>query len=380
MEMTVVKGQPSWKFASDKVEAYLTELGGHLGPVTFDVGGRAIQPFNLAPWAEEPFDPELPPILRVLRGDFFCMPFGGNDAPFHGESFPAHGETANATWSLESISDADGETTLHASLETAVREGRVDKYVTLRAGQSAVYQRHLVTGMTGPMSFGHHAMLRFPDRDGSGLISTSPFVVARTAPEPVELPENRGYSILKPDAEFVSLDRVPTITGDVADLSRYPARRGFEDLVMLVSDASLGFAWTAVAFPSEGYLWLALKDPGVLRQTIFWISNAGRHYPPWSGRHFSVMGLEEVTSYFHYGLAQSAAENPIDASGHPTVVRLRGGDELDVRYIMAVAPIDAGFGSVVDVVAKGDGVTVVGSSGGRVELAVDVSFLGVAST
>jgi len=73
------RGQPSWRLASSEVEAFVTEKGGHLGPVTFERAGRKIRPYSVAPWAEEKVDPSLPAMLQVLRGDLFCLPFGGND-------------------------------------------------------------------------------------------------------------------------------------------------------------------------------------------------------------------------------------------------------------------------------------------------------------
>jgi hypothetical protein len=108
----------------------------------------------------------------------------------------------------------------------------------------------------------------------------------------------------------------------MADLSRYPARRGFEDLVMLVSDPDASFSWTAVTFPGQRYVWFAVKDPRVLASTILWLSNGGRHYAPWNSRHVNVMGLEEVTGHFHDGLAESAAENPISRRGYRTCFEL----------------------------------------------------------
>ena len=92
----IVCGQPSWRLASSEVEAFVTEKGGHMGPVTFERRGRKIRPYAMAPWGEEEFDPPLPPVLQVLRGDFFCAPFGGNARSFRGEKHPVHGETANA--------------------------------------------------------------------------------------------------------------------------------------------------------------------------------------------------------------------------------------------------------------------------------------------
>ncbi len=185
----MVCGQPSWRLASSEVEAFVTERGGHLGPVTFERRGRRIQPYSVAPWAKEEFDPPLKPIIQVLRGDFFCLPFGGNAKPFRREKHPVHGETANARWRLESLESHNGRTCLHLSLRTKIRPGRVDKRIFLVEGQNTLYCQHRVSGMRGPMNPGHHAMLKFPDEPGSGLLSTSRFVYGQVLPQPFESAE-----------------------------------------------------------------------------------------------------------------------------------------------------------------------------------------------
>lgn len=377
LKKKIVCGQPSWRLTSSQVEAFVTEMGGHLAPVTFDRKGRKLQPYSVAPWAEERTDPALPPILKALRGDFFCLPFGGNATLFGKERHPVHGETANARWQFRSLESMSGRTCLHLSLTTKARRGRVDKRIWLLDDQNTVYCQHLVSGMSGPMNLGHHAMLKFPDAPGSGLISTSPFVYAQVFPGDFELPEQRGYSMLKPGAEFKSLQKVPTITGETADLTRFPARRGFEDLVMLVSGADVPFAWTAVTFPKVRYVWFALKDPRVLRQTVLWISNGGRHYSPWNSRHVNVMGLEEVTSYFHTGLAESARTNPISRMRFPTCLKLDFKKPLLVNYIMGVAEIPAGFDRVASIQAeRGNRSVVLKSASGRQAVAaVNPDFL-----
>jgi hypothetical protein len=164
--------------------------------------------------------------------------------------------------------------------------------------------------MNGAMCPGHHATLHFPAGEGTGLVSTSQFAWGEVSPRPLEDPSERGYSCLRAGARFRSLRRVPRADGNVADLSVYPARRGYEDLVMLVGEGRARLGWTAVACPREGYVWFALKDPRVLTNTVLWFSNGGRHYPPWNGRHVNTLGLEEVTSYFHYGLAESRRRQP----------------------------------------------------------------------
>ncbi|HSW45354.1 MAG TPA: hypothetical protein VLM89_07270, partial [Phycisphaerae bacterium] len=348
-------------------------LGGHLGPITCDRRGRKIRPLSIAPWAEEKI--KTIPLLDVLRGDFFCMPFGGNETPFGQEKHPPHGETANAVWKLESIEEAAGRHMLHASLRTKVRKGRVDKRITLIDGHNAVYCRHVISGMTGPMNLGHHAMLKFPDEEGCGLISTSPFTRAQVFIQPTELPANQGYSCLKPGAEFKTLSRVPTVFGTTADLSRYPARRGYEDIVQLLTDPRCEVAWTAVSFPKYRYVWFSLRDPKVLSGTLMWHSNGGRYYAPWNGRHVNVLGLEDVTTYFHLGLAEAARNNPHTANGYSTALTLRLDRPTVVNYIMAVAPTPPGFDRVKTIdISKGKA-TLRSESGKKLVAPLDTGFL-----
>jgi hypothetical protein len=366
-----VSGQPSWCLASDQVRAFITRRGGHLGPVAFALGKRKVEPFSFAPWAEERMPRDTPWVLKVLRGDFFCCPFGGNERSWRGEKHPPHGETANAIWKLEEERHAGNVHSLRLSLTARVRSGRVEKEIVLRDGHHALYCRHTILGMAGPMPLGHHAMLQFPAQPGSGRLSTSPFVLGKVC----DVFDAKASSVLKPGAEFARLDRVPTANGGWADLSRYPARPGFDDLVMLVAKPDVPFAWTAVTFPRQRYVWFALKNPSVLRCTILWFSNGGRRYVPWNGRHKHVLGLEEVTSYFHYGLAESVGKNPLNQNGFPTAIELSKTRPLTVRYVMAVQAIPPGFDLVRDIQFR-DGQAVLHSRSGKQAAApIDASFI-----
>lgn len=382
--LQTIHGQPSWSFHTDLVTAHLTKLGGHLGPVEFRVGKKTVSPYSVAPWAEEKLAPGMPPLLHALRGDFFCAPFGGNGTPWRGEKHPPHGETANGKWFLEAFEKTGQRVTLHASLQTTVRKGRVDKFISLVDGHTAVYARHVLSGSRGPMSLGHHAMLKFPAAPGSGAVSTSRFVRGQVLPMPFEQPENFGYSALKPGATFKSLASVPLAAGGRADLRSYPARKGYDDLVMMTADAKRPFAWTAAVFADEGYAWFALRDPRVLRHTIFWMSNSGRHYAPWNSRHSAVLGLEEVTSYFHVGLAESVKPNALRRAGYPTTLTLKPKQPTTVNYIMAVAAVPKGFDRVKEIrttklgESETEGVELIAENGKRAACALDVGFLGQA--
>ncbi len=371
----VVFNQPSWRLASDRVEALITCMGGHLGPVTFHTAAGAVQPYAVAPWHGEVLPADAPPVLRPLRGDFFCAPFGGNAAPWRGEQHPPHGETAGSPWQLVSQTEQDGRTELVAELETKVRAGRVVKRLELRAGETNVYLRHELHGLAGPMCPGHHATLKFPEEPGAGRITISPWRHGQVVPEAFESAAQGGYSSLKIGARFTDLRKVPLAVGGTTDLTRYPAREGYEDLVMVCAKDAPGPAWTAVSFPAQGYLWFALKNPRLLASTVLWHSNGGRHYAPWSGRHRHVLGLEDVTAYFHLGLAPSAAPNALSRRGIPTVLRLRADRPLTIPYIMGVTAIPAGFGTVRTVEFAPGTATFIDTRGRRAATAVDTNFL-----
>ena len=176
-----------------------------------------------------------------------------------------------------------------------MRKGQVDKFLTLIDGHTALYSCHVVSGMQGPMSVGHHALLKFP-LGAAGRISTSRFEHGQVLPSAFESPEGGGYQSLRPGAVFRSLERVPLQDGSHADLTAFPARAGYDDLVLVAAPARLPLAWSAVTFSQPPYVWFALRDPRSLRSTLLWMSNGGRHYPPWNGEHTRVLGIEDVTA------------------------------------------------------------------------------------
>jgi hypothetical protein len=328
--------------------------------------GRSVQPFSVTPWAEE--DPDIPPILKVLRGDFFCMPFGGNDEPYGDEKYPIHGETANGKWTVESQT----ESALTMSMATSIRPAKIEKKVWTLPGQAAIYQRHTVSGATGPMCYGHHAMVKF---QSPGHVSVSPFGFGQVFPGQFENPVIGGYSSLRPGARFESLAAVPSLDGTNADLTAYPAREGFEDLVMVYSEKGAEFAWTAVHFPEEGYIWYSLKDPRTLSGTVMWHSNGGRHYAPWSGRHRGVLGLEEVTSSFHWGLAGSVAESDAGKNGFKTFVELDPSAPLVVNTIMGVVDAKGFSGPVLTIGPNDQGIEITGGKGENISVPLIIGEL-----
>jgi hypothetical protein len=351
------------------VNLQITSTGGQLDRVKFRIGRQTIEPFSTAPWCDKPEAKKLIPLLRELRGDFFCMPFGDGPA-WRGESHPPHGEPANGKWKVLPLKHDR----LVATLQTRIRPGKITKIIETRADETNIYQTHVLEGFRGGMCLGHHAMLDFT-RNGPGRISTSRLRLAQVLPAPFENPALGGYSSLKQGAWFRRLDSVPMADGGRTDLTTYPAREGFEDLVMLHHKDADDFAWTAVVFPQKRFVWFSLKNPAYLASTVLWHSNGGRHYAPWSGRHRGVLGVEDVTAYFHLGLAASMADNPWKEKGIPTSIALRQGKNTSIPYIMGVAPTPNSFDSVRSIQRVSGGIRIESSTGTHIHHAVDTSFI-----
>ena len=361
-QVTTIHGEPSYTLESDRIKLAVTRRGGHMGPVRFKLGNRWVSPYSLAPWKPDECAGNTPPILRVLRGDFLCLPFGG-DGDY------VHGETANLTWrQVKSTSE-------HLRLRMKLKRpsGSVAKTIGIRPGERAVYQEHMVSGVEGRFNFGHHAILKFPDDDGPYHINVSPFRYGSTKPEPFTDPAIGEYSALKVNATFHSLDRVPLASGGTTSLRKVPAREGYEDLVM-VSSRPGDFAWTAATL--DGYVWISLKDPRILPSTLFWLSNGGRHYPPWNGRHRRRIGLEEVNSHFSDGHAVSR-KDLLKKKGVPTTRAFSAKEPTCIRMIHVVHPVPRAFGRVERIERDSDGESILVSNnqGKAVRVPVNWRFL-----
>jgi hypothetical protein len=362
--LAVVYGEPSFALANRDVELFLTHRAGHMGPVRFRLGKRWVQPYALAPWQPHELAEETPTILRVLRGDYFCLPFGSSKG-----IKDVHGETANEAWEL--IESGTGRLSLEMKVKAP--DCKVRKTLSIKEGQRAVYQEHRIEGLQGRFNFGHHAILQFPEKGGPFHVNTSPFIYGSVKPDAFSNPLAREYGALKTGGRFTSLGKVPLANGGFTSLQEYPARQGFEDLVMVCSKPG-DFAWSAATL--DGYIWISLKDPRTLPNTLFWISNGGRHGAPWNGRHLRRLALEEVCGHFSDGL-EISKQNRLKAEGVPTTLAFKSKESKSIRNIHLVHPVAPGFGRVEQIVKGENGtyITVTGSSGKIARVPVDWAFL-----
>jgi hypothetical protein len=368
-------GQPSWVIQSDQVELAVTALGGHMAPVTFyRQDSKPVQPYHISPWQSEKHTYPAP-VLVPLRGDFFCMPFGGNGEAYRDEMHPPHGETAGSTWKHVKTEKEGSVSTLTLEMQTTVRAGNVIKKLQLIEGHNVVYSSHQIKGFHGRTSIGHHATLAMPDIEGAFKISHSPIRFGLTNPTQFSDPAKGEYQQLAIGQRFQALDSVPSRFKDAPDVdaSRLPQKTGYADLLMIFSDDTQETpAWLTAVRADEGWLWFSMKDPKVLAGTVFWLENHGRHQLPWFGRN-NCVGFEDVTAYFADGLKGSAEENALTRLGIPTALDLNG--DLTVRYIQGVAKVPPGFTAVANVEFVEGQVIFVSTGGQRVSLSVAHEFL-----
>lgn len=268
---------------------------GQIVDFTVEDGGRRVAPLHRAHWVAsgEVLPDDIAPHLAALGGDFFCAPFAGSEG-----GSPMHGWTANSPWSVV----AEGVGLLRAVLARPVFGATVLKELSLCDGHPFVYQRHVFVGGKGRVPVANHANVGLPQ---GGMIRTSPKRAWETPNDPQESDPARGRSALVYPAQAKEPRAFPGVSGPV-DLTRFPWNPRHEDFAIGVEaqDALLG--WTAVTRTGQGDLYLSLRNPRELPMTMLWHSNGGRDYPPWSGRHFGCLGVEEGAAEPMLGVSSAA--------------------------------------------------------------------------
>ncbi|MBM1221666.1 hypothetical protein JQU17_12240 [Ponticoccus sp. SC2-23] len=324
-----------------------------------DLGG--IAPLHRAPWLDEPevqADTGIAMVERRLSGDFFCMPFGGNDV----EPGPIHGWTANSPWSV--IDRGDGAATL--GLDRPVFGATVRREVRIAGDAPILYQRHRISGGQGEVTFAHHPMVSFAS--GSRFFC-SPKRVLITAETPLEPGRNR----LSAGADCRDLTAVPASDGGTVDLSRLPIGTAHEDFVTLVEDAGRQIGWTAILREAEDDIVFFLKNAELMPVTMLWHSNAGRDYAPWNGRHRNVLGVEDGRAAGELGHAGALEASVHTRNGIPTTLTLGG--EIIVPHVTGAIPRPRGWHEITDIRVSGDRLTIAGGPGQEVVLPFEAGFL-----
>lgn len=328
----------AWTHGTLSVE----RLGAMLGPVTFRLpDGREVRPLHLSPWSPE--EAGEPGLMRGLRGEWPCVPFGYTPPP--GPETPpdwveamrpaepgeeAHGHGSNHPWTWE---EADGALALSIDYPEGHPIRRLGRRIAPDGSGPAIDIALRIEARTDcALPLGLHFIFRLPPEPGALVVEPGRFRQGRTYPGTVE----PGATAFAVDRPFADLAAVPALGGGTRDASRLPLDGRFEELLQL--NGMDGTA--AVTYPAEGFRARIAWDPELFPSLLLWISNRGRSAAPWAGRHLAL-GMEPVRSPFGLGSAAAAAPNPISRSGTPTVMAFRRGEVVETRYRLSVEPLDS---------------------------------------
>lgn len=355
-------------FAAKGISATLDLSVGHLADLAIEVDGRTLRPMHRAPWIDEPqhlLPQGLPAGVVRLSGDFLCAPFSRADV----EDAPLHGWSANSAWDLVSSEAISGGWRARFRLQQPIMGAIVEKTITLRDGHPFLYQEHAFHGGDGAIPVAHHTMTVMAQ---GGRLAFSPKRLAATPDNPLEPDPTRGRYLLAYPARSDDLQHFPDASGTTIDLTAYRMERTHEDFVTLVEADHGGPGWTAVAREAEDDLVLVFKNPAELPVTMLWISNGGRDYAPWNGRHRGVLGIEDGRTAI--GHAASLGDNWLRREGVPTAFALQKDGRVSFRQIVGAVPGLDGQ-APRDVIASEDRLCVVGANGVEREILFDNDFL-----
>ncbi|RAZ91496.1 hypothetical protein DPM33_09510 [Mesorhizobium hawassense] len=341
---------------------------GHIAAMQVEIDGHILKPLHRAPWVGSPRETlpaNIPDGTVRLSGDFLCAPFSTSDV----EEAPLHGWPANSEWDVVESGAVPGGWRAVFRLRRKVMGAAVDKVFTLRDGHPFLYQEHIFSGGSGAISVAHHPMTAMQD---GGRLAFSPKRAAVTPATPLEPDPARGRFILAYPARATDLAQFPLAAGGTTDLTDYRMEDRREDFITLVEADHGGPGWTAVARRAEQDLVLVLKNSAELPVTMLWLSNGGRDYAPWSGRHLGVLGIEDGRAAV--GHAASLGDNWLKHEGVATAFALAEGRSVSFRHVIGSVPF-AEVEAPADVETAPDRLRIVAADGAAKEVPFDGEFL-----
>jgi hypothetical protein len=329
----------------DRGEATLQSLGGMLAPVRFDLeDGRSVSPLHVAPWENEDLR-DQPGILRRLRGDWPCVPFGAKpDRPLpqpwsqgivnkgarqiFDERDP-HGYGSNHHWDLQTPTENSVSGTIRYPKDHPIEA--LERRVEGVAGRSEVFCSLTVRPRRDcHLPIGLHPVFRLPDSAGDAHLDVGPHSTVWSHP----LDEDTPLSAVAPNRHFESLDNLWSQEDRPLSLTRLPLAGSSETRLLLTGVCGR----VQLINTAERYRVTLRWDPEIFPSLMLWISNRGRAYRPWNGRHLAV-GIEPVRAAFDLGVSISANANPLQRAGVETCYPFRAGIPLTTQYRIAVEAV-----------------------------------------
>lgn len=335
----------TWNRGTAKIQL----LGGMVAPVDFwSEDHRIISPLVVAPWLDDQDNMayhELPGLMRGLRGEWPCIPFGSPapdlDLPHRwarlqntnlehalGDDF--HGFASHNTWHVTGQTVDSVELTIDYPESHDVQR-LVRRLYGVKDQMALKFELSISVRRPCALPIALHPIFRLPVQINAADLETGPFEQGFVFPKPVET----GVSRLVPDSSFVNLQAVPAETGPVS-LAQFPLPYATEELVQLCGTKGC----ISLHNHAESYTATLRFDPEVFPSTVLWISNGGRRAYPWNGR-FIAIGIEPVCSAFDLGPhVSNNPQNPIAQEGYATSVELSPEYPFTTCYQLSVSALD----------------------------------------
>jgi hypothetical protein len=322
-----------WDFGSAEVQA----LGGMLGPLHFRLDAeRDLQVMHVAPWAGTTDSLGLPGVLRRMRGEWPCVPFGRTDLPrdlpagwlpLDPEDGWSHGYSSNHRWTCEHASSDRVCLAIEYPHDSPV--ARIERHLKVVANAPALDMELVIWPRRSlRLPAGLHPTFRLPHPNGRVGLELGRHDGIFSYPSG----SAGAISRLRPDCRSESLETLAGISGPL-DLSRLPLTEDGEELLQVRAlgarpdaapfslhyldyDARVGMWWDTAQFPDM----------------MLWLSNRGRPEFPWQGRHVAL-GAEPVNSVFDLSrVAQPPAGHPL---GDRLGITLEAGQPWRTSYRIA---------------------------------------------
>ncbi|SFU56558.1 hypothetical protein [Pseudoduganella namucuonensis] len=301
-----------WEYGSAEVQ----RLGGMLGPLTFRLGAeREIDVMHVAPWTGMREAAGLPGLMRRLRGEWPCVPFGRVDPP---DDLPpgwavraaddhwSHGYGANHRWECLESTPSFVRLAIDYPADAAV--SRIERTIAADPHSPAVDIRLSVwSRRPSRLPVGLHPTFRLPPEPGRVRVLLGAHDGVFSYPS-----RSAGaVSRLKPDTRSAGLSRMAGADGPL-DLGLLPLDGHSEELMQVHAlSAAAGappFALHYLDYDACVGLWW---DTAQLPDLMLWVSNGGRLDFPWMSRHLAL-GAEPVNSLFDLGrVARAPSEHPL---------------------------------------------------------------------
>ena len=328
----------NWKGGEIEIDL----LGCKMMP-TFNLNGKVIKPLHEPNWLEDKSQDfeSLPGILKNLKGEFPCVPFGINSSiidltnewksSYSEKPYivnEPHGYSANKKWELVNLESHEAEFKITYPENDFVSFLNRKIKVNDNEPNKIFCSLQINVKQDCELPIGLHPMLRIPKNFSKVKIRPGNFKFGLNYPGIVLKDKTLG-AIGK---EFESLEKVMGLNGENIDLSMPPFKGNYEDLFQLCGvDGNV-----SIENYEDNYILDFKWNPSHFTSVLMWVSNKGRTEYPWNSNHVT-MGFEPITSAF--GLSTHVStnnENPIVKRNVPTTIKFFKDLPFETHYSFSI--------------------------------------------